>query len=321
MFYCAMFIFLNHGSTSEIDLLMIHVKGIFVIESKNYSGYIFGSKDQLYWTQSLNKKTKQRFYNPIKQNQTHIKALSEYLGIGANQITSLLVFSERCMLADVPDNDDHLIILKREHLLKYLRRLLRERSIVYSEDEVMQLGRKLKGRSEMDQQEKQEHIDTIKSQQDSLVCPWCGKPLVVRKGKYGPFIGCSGYPKCHYIRKIENKDGLTKINRVDHHKLVRDNIPAIIQKDNKQCITRILQQDEYQVELKKKLVEEANEVNGATTVDDICKELADVMEVVEAIASSYGLTMDTVNETKARKAETNGKFEKRIFLESVLSKE
>lgn len=41
------------GRTSEIDLLMIHEKGIFVFESKNYSGWIFGSADQLNWTQSL----------------------------------------------------------------------------------------------------------------------------------------------------------------------------------------------------------------------------------------------------------------------------
>ena len=41
------------GRTSEIDLLMIHEKGIFVFESKNYSGWIFGSADQLHWTQSL----------------------------------------------------------------------------------------------------------------------------------------------------------------------------------------------------------------------------------------------------------------------------
>ena len=41
------------GRTSEIDLLMIHEKGIFVFESKNYSGWIFGCADQLNWTQSL----------------------------------------------------------------------------------------------------------------------------------------------------------------------------------------------------------------------------------------------------------------------------
>ena len=34
------------------------------------------------------------------------------------------------------------------------------------------------------------------------ICPWCGGKLVVRQGKYGIFIGCSNYPKCHYTEKL-----------------------------------------------------------------------------------------------------------------------
>ena len=118
-----------------------------------------------------------------------------------------------------------------------------------------------------------------------------------------------------------NNNGSNIIKRVDHHKLVRDNIPTIIEKDHKQCITRILDKEEYILELKKKLMEEAKEVHDATTVNDICKELADVLEVIEAITNAYGLSIDTVVQTKQKKALTNGKFNHRIFLETVLSKE
>ena len=52
-------------NTSEIDVLMLHEKGIFVFESKNYSGWIFGSEDQFKWTCSLAGGHKERFYNPI----------------------------------------------------------------------------------------------------------------------------------------------------------------------------------------------------------------------------------------------------------------
>ena len=69
----------TQGKTTEIDLLMIHEKGIFVFESKNYSGWIFGSADQLNWTQSLQNGDKNKFYNPIRQNRTHIKALAAFL--------------------------------------------------------------------------------------------------------------------------------------------------------------------------------------------------------------------------------------------------
>lgn len=84
--------------TSEIDLLMIHEKGIFVFESKNYSGWIFGSAEQLNWTQSLQNGEKNKFYNPIRQNRTHIKALAEFLEKPASDFTSYIVFSERCTL-------------------------------------------------------------------------------------------------------------------------------------------------------------------------------------------------------------------------------
>lgn len=69
----------NNGETSEIDVVFITQKGIFVIESKNYSGWIFGGEKSAYWTAMLPDKSKNRFYNPIKQNSTHIKWLGQYL--------------------------------------------------------------------------------------------------------------------------------------------------------------------------------------------------------------------------------------------------
>ena len=73
------------NSTSEIDIVMISKSGIFVIECKNYRGIINGEEDDEYWT-SLSKidyrhndTNVNTFYNPIKQNQTHIEALSQYI--------------------------------------------------------------------------------------------------------------------------------------------------------------------------------------------------------------------------------------------------
>lgn len=110
------------NSTSEIDIIVIHEKGIFVIESKNYSGWIFGSERQRNWTQMLNKKSKQSFYNPILQNKTHIKALSEYLKIEENLMKSFIVFSERCELKKVPDNTEDYTIIKRDKLIHVIKK-------------------------------------------------------------------------------------------------------------------------------------------------------------------------------------------------------
>ena len=89
----------EEGGTSEIDFVYSTPKGIFVIESKNYSGWIFGDEKSAYWTVSLPNGQKNRFYSPVKQNQTHIKWLNLYLeshGFQDVPMYSLIVFSERC---------------------------------------------------------------------------------------------------------------------------------------------------------------------------------------------------------------------------------
>lgn len=184
--------------TSEIDLLMIHEKGIFVFESKNYSGWIFGSAEQLNWTQSLPNREKHQFYNPIHQNQTHIKALSEFLNIPTSSFTSYIVFSERCSLKSVPENTDQIIIVRRPDMLKKLRMQLRSSVNLYTPEEIMQLVQKLQPLTNKSEAEKQQHIDDIKEK-----CPFCGSELVLRRGKYGQFWGCSAYPKCKFTRPLK----------------------------------------------------------------------------------------------------------------------
>lgn len=184
--------------TSEIDLLMIHEKGIFVFESKNYSGWIFGNASQLNWTQSLQNGEKHHFYNPIRQNQTHIKALSEYLNMPISSFTSYIVFSERCSLKSVPADTDQVIIVRRPDMLKKLRAQLRLSINLYPPEEMLQLVQKLQPLTSKSEAEKQQHIDDIKEK-----CPFCGSELVLRRGKYGQFWGCSTYPKCKFTRPLK----------------------------------------------------------------------------------------------------------------------
>lgn len=81
--------------TSQIDNILISSKGIFVIETKNYSGWIFGNENSKYWSQSIYKK-KSKFFNPIRQNYGHIKAIEGYLPNRKDILHSLIVFSNRC---------------------------------------------------------------------------------------------------------------------------------------------------------------------------------------------------------------------------------
>ena len=86
------------GTTTEIDLIMITATGIYVFESKNYSGWIFGDENTKFWTQSLKGGKKYRFYNPIWQNKKHISVLKKHLRLDNNVFRSYIIFSERCEL-------------------------------------------------------------------------------------------------------------------------------------------------------------------------------------------------------------------------------
>ena len=92
------------NETTEIDVLMISSKGLFVFESKNYSGWIFGSDNQKYWYQTLpsnrGKSYKEKFYNPIFQNNTHVKYLKTFVE-KTIPIHSIITFSDRCTLMNV----------------------------------------------------------------------------------------------------------------------------------------------------------------------------------------------------------------------------
>lgn len=82
------------NGTTEIDLLMICRRGIFVFESKNYSGWIFGKESQQKWTQTLphgRGSHKEHFYNPILQNKGHLQALQNYIGAEV-PLWSIIVF-------------------------------------------------------------------------------------------------------------------------------------------------------------------------------------------------------------------------------------
>ena len=75
LFNC--YLYKDNGQTTEIDVIMIHSSGIFVFESKNYSGWIFGNEKASTWTQTLavgrgKPAEKEHFYNPIRQNELHI---------------------------------------------------------------------------------------------------------------------------------------------------------------------------------------------------------------------------------------------------------
>lgn len=102
-----------------------------------------------------------------------------------------------------------------------------------------------------------------------------------------------------------------------HNKLVRDRIPEIIEATGKHFSTRILNNDEYLKELKKKSFEELNEYVRTENNKDSIEELADLLEIIHALAECHGATIETVEEVRLQKAEKRGGFKEKIFLIEV----
>lgn len=98
-----------------------------------------------------------------------------------------------------------------------------------------------------------------------------------------------------------------------YNKLVRDKIPEIIERDGKRCITEILSEEDFIAALDKKIGEELAEYLNEPCLE----ELADLTEVIYAVAIARGFTFEELEKVRKSKAEKRGGFEKRIFLKSV----
>lgn len=211
----------KNGGTTEIDLLYITVKGIFVIENKNYIGYIFGNEKNQFWTKTLfagkdwlgrKKVKKYKFYNPLWQNRIHIRYLKQYLGEPDLPCFSLVVFSDECALKDITFNDSVHTVCQEKSLPRVIRRIWKDNSDVLSSITIDKLVEKLLPLTHQTRAQKNGHIEDIENkrlfyQTHTAICPRCGAPLVLRTARQGPsagsrFYGCSNFPKCRYTKSI-----------------------------------------------------------------------------------------------------------------------
>jgi predicted house-cleaning noncanonical NTP pyrophosphatase (MazG superfamily) len=101
--------------------------------------------------------------------------------------------------------------------------------------------------------------------------------------------------------------------RIEYNKLVRDKIPDIIRASGNQCEISTLNDAEYIEALKQKLVEEAKEVAIAKS-EELAQELADVMEIIDALFAATGIEPEKVKEIQTEKRSRRGGFDNRIKL-------
>lgn len=183
------------GRTHQIDHIEIRENGIFCIETKNYIGWIFGSENQEKWTQTLYTGEKNYFYNPLKQNRSHIYHLSKALD-KKYRINSLVV-----MVNNNADKIDCENVINLDYLKTYLKNF--NDGTHYTIEQMDDMYNQLL-KINNTQITNKEHIENIKKTQEDIkagICPRCGGKLVERNGQYGKFYGCSNYPKCKFILK------------------------------------------------------------------------------------------------------------------------
>jgi predicted RNA-binding Zn-ribbon protein involved in translation (DUF1610 family) len=198
--------------TTQIDHIIVSQYGIFVIETKNYKGWIFGSEHSKTWTQSIYRK-KNTFQNPLHQNYKHVKTLQKLLNLDDDKIFSVVVFvGEATFKTDMPSN-----VVYPLGLLNFIKS---HQAVLFSPREMWQIVEEIED-TQLAKSFKtnREHVQNLKTRTDStpkrptvkrefksnLYCPRCGNELIVRTAQRGnnigsKFYGCTSYPRCRYTK-------------------------------------------------------------------------------------------------------------------------
>ncbi len=151
----------------QIDVLAVNEQGIFVFESKGHGGWIFGNGKQRYWTQVLNfGREKHQFYNPIKQNSSHLRALADLFPPEVS-VYSIIVFSSDATLRKISDIPDHCFVCTHPEvrpLITNLKspRLLQPADVIKYRDDL------LRARIHPDTIARNEHIAEIADLQPKI---------------------------------------------------------------------------------------------------------------------------------------------------------
>ena len=187
-------------SSTQIDHIVVSPYGVFVIETKNYSGWIFGSAKSKYWTQVLYKK-KYRLFNPLWQNAHHVKAVKRFLALPDKYVYSVVVFVGSATIKTKRKLPSNVVYLRK--LRSYIRS---HREQLLSAHEVDSITKKFRDHQTgvtppVERTAQRSAVKTLPA------CPECGARMVRRtavKGKYSgrKFWGCSGYPSCKGIRNV-----------------------------------------------------------------------------------------------------------------------
>lgn len=198
----------TEDGTTQIDHIIVSKYGIFVVETKNMKGWIFGSEHQKMWTQQIYRH-KTKFQNPLHQNYKHTKTLETVLNIEPEKIMSVIVFvGDATFKTSMPSNVNY--------PRGYINFIKSKNEILLSDNEVAEAIRVIEsGRFERSFKTNREHVkhvkNIVKEKQSGQICPKCGTAMILRTVKKGvnegnQFWGCSQFPKCRGTLKYSETE-------------------------------------------------------------------------------------------------------------------
>jgi hypothetical protein len=191
------------NGTTQIDHVVVSRYGVFVIETKDYGGWIFGGEDQAKWTQVFYSR-KSQFQNPLRQNYRHTKTLSELTHIPHHYFKSVVVFAgDATFKTEMPDNVVYVGDLAR-HIEGFEKYVIRDEQV----PDVASAIREWAGT--VSPEDERLHVEMLRKRMrppaegESPDCPKCGNPMTMRTNRSdnSRFWGCSGYPRCRGTRSV-----------------------------------------------------------------------------------------------------------------------
>ena len=201
-YHCFHDLHLPSGSGStQIDHIVVSRYGVFVIETKNYSGWICGNKESTVWTQVLYDE-KHKFQNPLRQNYKHTKAIESFLSLHSSAVFSVVVFVGNGEFRNiVPSN-----VMYANSLVRHIRS--RSDPILGQEKVEWIVARLQRRRAGLGLQSSEAAHQRLVDPEPN--CPRCGATMILRIARRGnnagqEFLGCSDYPNCRGTRSITGR--------------------------------------------------------------------------------------------------------------------
>ena len=152
-----------HGGYSEIDVLLLHETGVYVFESKNVVGSIYGDENHPQWQRYKSKTEKDFIPNPVMQNDGHIKALCEFLHLNKYQfrVFSIIVFGVKAKLKSVSENTSLMSIFEIHNLETDLVKKMMAEKVFYNAETIDSCCKKLLPCTLLTEEQKKAHREMV----------------------------------------------------------------------------------------------------------------------------------------------------------------